>query len=102
MHNFPGSPSAHAGSPGGIGPDSNAGDPASSCGAPLLPLPLGEKKESKEAGIKEEGGGGGAGAEEGGVVKANKGMILRKSVEYIRWVVLFGFFWRASLLAFFF
>jgi hypothetical protein len=25
---------------------------------------------------------------EGGIVKANKGMILRKSVEYIKWVVI--------------
>ena len=33
-------------------------------------------------GIKEENGGDG---ESGGVVKANKGMILRKSVEYIRY-----------------
>jgi hypothetical protein len=35
---------------------------------------------------KKEEGVGGAGVEgvEGGVVKANKGMILRKSVEYIR------------------
>lgn len=67
---------------------------------PLLPLPLqssscssNEKKEGKESaaiGIKEENGGAAGGAaEEGGVVKANKGMILRKSVEYIRWVLHF-------------
>jgi len=48
---------------------------------PLLPMSPAEKKE---AGIKEEGGS--ATGEEGGVVKANKGMILRKSVEYIRQV----------------
>ena len=34
----------------------------------------------------EEGGPGGGQQGDGGVVKANKGMILRKSVEYIRWV----------------
>ena len=35
----------------------------------------------------EEGGPGGGGQQgDGGVVKANKGMILRKSAEYIRWV----------------
>ena len=36
----------------------------------------------------EEGGPGGGQQRDGGVVKANKGMILRKSVEYIRWVCL--------------
>ena len=34
----------------------------------------------------EESGPGGGQQGDGGVVKANKGMILRKSVEYIRWV----------------
>jgi len=75
---------------------------------PLIPLPMQESQPRKDSlpgnagvNVKEElgrgdspGGGttttatttkGGAGvAEEGGVVKANKGMILRKSVEYIR------------------
>ena len=37
--------------------------------------------------LGEEGGPGGGGQQrDGGVVKADKGMILRKSVEYIRWV----------------
>ena len=37
--------------------------------------------------LGEEGGPGGGGQHgDGGAVKANKGMILRKSVEYIRWV----------------
>ena len=36
----------------------------------------------------EEGGPGGQQGD-GGVVKANKGMILRKSVDYIRWVYFF-------------
>jgi len=35
-----------------------------------------------------EGRPGGGHQGDGGVVKANKGMILRKSVEYIRWVCL--------------
>ena len=39
------------------------------------------RKDSSEA-----GGPGGGQQGDGGVVKANKGMILRKSVEYIRWV----------------
>ena len=34
----------------------------------------------------EEGGPGGGQQGDGGVAKVNKGMILRKSVEYIRWV----------------
>ncbi|KAF9486160.1 HLH-domain-containing protein [Pholiota conissans] len=46
---------------------------------PLLPIPLGEKG-GKDGVAKDEGG------EESGVVKANKGMILRKSVEYIRYL----------------
>jgi len=61
--------------------------------------------------VKEEGGGdspgggttttatttkgGAGGAEEGGVVKANKGMILRKSVEYIRYVFFHSLMIRA-------
>ena len=44
----------------------------------------------------EEGGPGGQQGD-GGVVKANKGMILRKSVEYIRWV----FFLRRVWMGFF-
>ncbi|KAF8880463.1 helix-loop-helix DNA-binding domain-containing protein [Gymnopilus junonius] len=59
------SPSALAASPGLV-------DPAD----PLLPSATPEKKDS----VKEEG------QDEGGVVKANKGMILRKSVEYIRYL----------------
>ena len=38
----------------------------------------------KEDGVKEEGDPGHGASADGGVVKANKGMILRKSVEYIR------------------
>ncbi|KAF4616403.1 hypothetical protein D9613_008860 [Agrocybe pediades] len=59
-----GSPSAMAASPGLLDPSD-----------PLLPSATAAEK--KEAAIKEENG------EEGTVVKANKGMILRKSVEYI-------------------
>ena len=47
----------------------------------------------------EEGGPGGGQQGDGGVVKANKGMILRKSVEYIRWVcflLLRGGGWMAA------
>lgn len=62
------------------GDDSNLGD--------LSPTTT---KENKNGGEKDKihnmnNNGNGGGAEEGGVVKANKGMILRKSVEYIRWV----------------
>ena len=39
----------------------------------------------------EEGGPGGGQQGDGGVVKVNKGMILRKSVEYIRWVCFSSF-----------
>ena len=46
----------------------------------------------------EEGGPGGGQQGDAGVVKANKGMILRKSVEYIRWVCFF-FFWRGWMAA---
>lgn len=51
-------------------------------------------KDNKNGGEKDKihninNGNGVGGGEEGGVVKANKGMILRKSVEYIRWVFLF-------------
>ena len=71
--------------------------PTSACGAiglldspdPLLPSSFGipngngnNGSNSPIGGIKEENGGDG---ESGGVVKANKGMILRKSVEYIRY-----------------
>lgn len=73
---------------------------------PLIPLPVQDSQPRKDSAsslvgvsVKEEGGGdspgggttttttkgGAGGAEEGGVVKANKGMILRKSVEYIRY-----------------
>ena len=47
----------------------------------------------------EESGPGGGQQGDGGVVKANKGMILRKSVEYIRWVCFFferGVGWMAA------
>lgn len=78
---------------------------------PLIPLPVQDSQSRKDSltgiSVKEEQGGGdspgdgtttttgttakgGAGAaEEGGVVKANKGMILRKSVEYIRFLFHF-------------
>lgn len=70
------------------GDDSNLGD--------LSPTTT---KENKNGGEKDKihnmnNNGNGGGAEEGGVVKANKGMILRKSVEYIRWVFFsFCLFW---------
>jgi len=55
---------------------------------PLLPSSLTgtgpPKKDKSEDAVKGEDGADGTG--DGGVVKANKGMILRKSVEYIRWV----------------
>jgi hypothetical protein len=72
--------------------------PTSACGAiglldgtdPLLPSSYGlangngnNGSGSPTGGIKEENGGGDG--ESGGVVKANKGMILRKSVDYIRY-----------------
>ncbi len=61
---------------------SPAGDDA------MLPSAGGERREGKE----EDG--------EGGVVKANKGMILRKSVEYIRCVFSFrAFFFCLSSLS---
>ena len=62
-------------------------------GLPASPLDVWVPKKEDSAGSPaSEGGtgtGGGAGdkGQEGGVVKANKGMILRKSVEYIRWVL---------------
>lgn len=64
---------------------------------PLLPTSYGLANahgngSSSPIGIKEECGG--AGVEEGGgVVKANKGMILRKSVDYIRYDL---FFWEGG------
>jgi hypothetical protein len=74
--------------------------PTSACGGigvldgsdPLLPSSYGltngnvNGSSSPDSGIKEENGGDGEG---GGVVKANKGMILRKSVDYIRYSFLF-------------
>ena len=47
--------------------------------APLSPNPA--KQESKEIDDDKD-----SSEQGGGVIKANKGMILRKSVEYIRWV----------------
>ena len=46
----------------------------------------------------EEGGPGGGQQGEGGVVKANKGMTLRKSVEYTRWVC-FLLLWKGWMAA---
>ena len=46
----------------------------------------------------EEGGPGGGQQGDGGVVKANKGMILRKSVEYIRWVFFGGGGWQPEVI----
>ena len=68
--------------------------PTSACGGvgldssdPLLPssygLANGSGNGSPNGGIKEESNGAVEG--ESGVVKANKGMILRKSVDYIRY-----------------
>jgi hypothetical protein len=48
----------------------------------LLDNGSGNRSNSPNGGIKEEIGGGDV--ESGGVIKANKGMILRKSVDYIR------------------
>ena len=66
--------------------------PTSACGGigldssdPLLPTSYGltNGSSSPNGGIKEESNGPADG--ENGVVKANKGMILRKSVDYIRY-----------------
>ena len=53
--------------------------PAAGTAAPLVKEEKDDDKEKDSAGA----GQGGQNAQ-GGVVKANKGMILRKSVEYIR------------------
>ncbi|KAF8168895.1 helix-loop-helix DNA-binding domain-containing protein [Pholiota molesta] len=74
-------PAAAGGGANGSG-GNGSGSPASpgllDGAEPLLPIPLGDKGAPKDA--KDEGDG------ENGVVKANKGMILRKSVEYIRYL----------------
>lgn len=68
-----GTAAAKEGKESGSPPPATTSPSALEASEPLLPTPTGEK------GVKEEGDG------EGGVVKANKGMILRKSVEYIRY-----------------
>ncbi|KII91351.1 hypothetical protein PLICRDRAFT_123029 [Plicaturopsis crispa FD-325 SS-3] len=81
----------------GTTPTDTTPDPLT--GLPLLPAPSGDvaKKEEDGSANGAEGstngstgtpghGGTGAGAAEGGGLKANKGMILRKSVEYIRYL----------------
>ena len=52
---------------------------------PLLPSSFSFNGNGSSSPIKEENGA--AGEEGGGIVKANKGMILRKSVDYIRSVI---------------
>ncbi|KAF9492561.1 hypothetical protein BDN71DRAFT_1182000 [Pleurotus eryngii] len=67
--------------------------PTSSSAVPTSPLSPTDEDGAMVATKKEDGGtdkntGGGSGGEgdQSGIVKANKGMILRKSVEYIRYL----------------
>ncbi|KIM36694.1 hypothetical protein M413DRAFT_31527 [Hebeloma cylindrosporum] len=100
---------ATASGTGGGSPSAMAPSPGLLDEPPLIPLPMQDSHPRKDSvsgltgiNVKEEQGGGDSpgggasatttakggagGAEEGGVVKANKGMILRKSVEYIRYL----------------
>lgn len=54
-------------------------------GVAALSSPNPNKEGSSPEGAKKEEDGGDKDGDGSGVVKANKGMILRKSVEYIRW-----------------
>ena len=74
---------------GSSSPTSNCGGIGLDSSDPLLPTSYGLTNGSGSPnGIKEESNGADG---ESGVVKANKGMILRKSVDYIRYGFLIFF-----------